>query len=240
MHIVIRSYDRDRQSLSVSKQHVDVWVASLRELPLNEDEVLGALTPSERQRAERYRDGRPRDQFARSRGLLRHLLGRYLAVDPISVPIGYDGDGKPFLEGEGGPRLHFNVSHTDGLAIMAVADCRVGIDVERIREIRSARGLIERFFAPEELHQYLRLEERLQPMAFLRGWTCKEAVLKGIGCGSRDLDRCVVELDPRQPPRILGPSTTVAEWNVAAWSPGEEYLAAIAVETDQALRLSLE
>ena len=69
----------------------------------------------------------------------------------------------------------------------------------------------------------------MRPRAFLRGWVCKEAVLKGIGCGARELDRCVVDLDPRRPVGIVGPEATRREWAVAGWEPADGYLAAVAV-----------
>jgi 4'-phosphopantetheinyl transferase len=98
---------------------------------------------------------------------------------------------------------------------------------------------VERFFAPPERDQYRGLPGELRPSAFLHGWTCKEAVLKGIGCGARELDRCVVDLDPRRPPRVVGPAATAAGWRVVCWRPGPGYVAAVAVATGGEFGLSL-
>ena len=139
-----------------------------------------------------------------------------------------NADGKPMLAGR---ELQFNVSHTDGVLIFAVADVAVGVDVERLRPMPSAAGLVERYFSPEERRQFSTLPEALRALGFFRGWTCKEAVLKGIGCGVRELDRCVVELHPEGPPAILGPETTAAAWRLVTWHPTAGTVAAIAIHT---------
>jgi 4'-phosphopantetheinyl transferase len=101
-------------------------------------------------------------------------------------------------------------------------------------------ALVERFFAVDEVEQYRSLPSELRPAGFFRGWTCKEAVLKGIGCGTRSLDRCIVDLDPRRPPRIVGPRETVANWSVANWAPENDYIAAVAVQRNEPLQIKRE
>src|SRR5438477_256189 len=73
--------------------------------------------------------------FIIARGVLRILLGRYLDVAPTAVRFRYNPFGKPALaQDSGADALHFNVSHTDGVALYAVARRRrVGLDLERIR-----------------------------------------------------------------------------------------------------------
>ncbi|MDB5313770.1 MAG: hypothetical protein JWO38_7972, partial [Gemmataceae bacterium] len=107
---------------------VHVWVASLDRPPCAPAELATGLTPDERDRAGRYRVGPVRDQFVTARGWLRRLLGGYLGLPPHAVPITYAAYGKPVLPGA---PLHFNVTHTNGLALIAVAGRRVGVDVER-------------------------------------------------------------------------------------------------------------
>lgn len=208
----------------VAASEVPVWSARLDAPPVPVADLLAALTPEERARGERLRRPRVRDQFTRARGLLRVLLGRYLGCAPAAVPIALAPDGKPVLAGGA---LEFNVSHTEGLALFAVADRPVGVDVEAARDVPNADSLVERFFAPAERGQYRALPAGLRPAAFLRGWTCKEAVLKGLGCGTRELDRCVVDLDPRRAAAIVGPAATATEWAIAAGEPEPGYVGAV-------------
>jgi 4'-phosphopantetheinyl transferase len=217
---------------------VQLWVADLSDVSIPDEELLSALTPEERERGERYRSPRVREQFLRCRGLLRRLLAEYLLCPPSGVPLSLQADGKPILDGHSG--VHFNVSHTDGMALFAVAARPVGVDVERIRPMPSAEALVSRFFSQTEIRQYESLPNLMKIPGFFRGWTCKEAVLKGIGCGSRDLDRAVVDLDPRLPARVIGPPETLAEWRVVSWAMGEHYAAALAVAVpEQTIELKM-
>ena len=145
---------------------------------------------------------------------VRSLLAVTLGCQPREVPITVSPDGKPEADG-----VHFNVSHTAGLVAVAVGTVPVGIDVEAADAGRDIAGLVNRFFATEEREQFARLPEPLRMTAFLRGWTCKEALLKGIGSGVRDLQNCAVCLDPEQPPRVLRSPT--AGWNLTTWAVGE-------------------
>ena len=49
--------------------------------------------------------------------------------------------GKPYVDGE----IYFSLSHTDGLTVCAVSDKNIGVDAERIREIKNKEKIIARF-----------------------------------------------------------------------------------------------
>lgn len=213
---------------------VHIWVVAFDPNHAEPDGLLAALSPDELARYERYGNLRAKYQFARCRAALRQLLGGYLGCEPCGVRFVLTPDGKPVLAGSNGAnRFHFNVSHTDGLGLIAVAGVSVGIDVETEREAATADALVERFFSPEEGEQYRRLPAEVRPAAFLRGWTCKEAILKGVGCGARGLDSCAVDLDPRRPPRIVslgGPAAACGTaWGLGCWRPMDGISAAVAV-----------
>ena len=204
---------------------VHVWVADLTEVW----DVEVHLNTVEIQRAKRYHNLATQTQFRQCRGRLRWLLGHYLDCGPSDIALSVDADGKPFLRDH--PTLHFNVSHTDGLALFAVAHRPVGVDVERFRSVANAEGLVQRFFAEAEREQFQALPSELRNRAFLRGWTCKEAVLKGVGCGARGLDRCVVELHPDRPAQVLGDAALARDWELSAWDATPEHVAAVACFT---------
>jgi 4'-phosphopantetheinyl transferase len=192
---------------------------------------VALLTDEERERAARFRLGRIRDQFVAARGHLRALLGRYLDMEPRAVPVLYADGGKPHLPT--GYRLHFNVSHTDGLAVFAVGHSRVGVDVERIRAIPDAEGLVTRFFTRRECAEFHALPPDERPAAFLRAWTRKEAVLKAIGRGVQSLDVCDVTFVDGEPPvlrELEGDCLARAKWELFTWEPAPGYLAAGALE----------
>jgi 4'-phosphopantetheinyl transferase len=129
--------------------------------------------------------------------------------------------------------VHFNVTHTSGLALVAVATSRVGIDVERVREVPDAAGLVERFFSPAECRAYRELPAEHRLRAFYRGWVCKEAVIKAAGATMQYLDGFDVELDPTRGPRVLAirqPALDSTGWLVADWDAAPGFTAAVAIE----------
>jgi 4'-phosphopantetheinyl transferase len=210
-----------------------VWVIDLDRPPLPADTLSALLTDDELARAARYRVGAIRDQFALARGLLRWLLGGYLDVPPERVPIVAAPSGKPGLDGGG---LHFNLTHTQGLALIAVARVRVGVDAEKRRHIPDADGLVRRFFSPAERESYLALHPELKPDAFYRGWVCKEAVIKAAGATMHCLDGFDVEIGPAHRAAVIAtrhPQLAGANWAVVDWCPAPGYAAAVAVEGDR-------
>lgn len=209
---------------------VRIWVVPLDEPHLEAADLLASLTPNERDRADRYKSEAVRQQFVTGRAILRRILGSSLGLRPHAVPITYTAAGKPVLVGD---ELQFNLTHTSGLALIAVGQKRVGIDVEGLRAVPGMEGLVERFFSAAERAAFRQLPDGVRPRAFFRGWTCKEAVIKAAGLTVQCLEAFDVELDPARPPAVLAVRETALSgtgWSVAHWEPYPGYVAAMAVE----------
>lgn len=98
------------------------------------DVDLGPLSADERARAARFLRDEPRRRWQAGRGALRTVLGGYLGIAPAAVELRLGHRGKPALA-DPDASLRFNLSHSDELALIALARGReVGIDVERIGE----------------------------------------------------------------------------------------------------------
>jgi 4'-phosphopantetheinyl transferase len=140
------------------------------------------LSAEEHERATRYRVERPRKDFILTRGTLRSLAAGYLGTTPRDLSFRYSEYGKPILDGPFDVR--FNVSHTDGLALIAfVRTHEIGIDVEKISPKPDVRKLAERFFSLHERHSLEKLSGDELQAAFFRCWTRKEAYIKARGEG---------------------------------------------------------
>jgi 4'-phosphopantetheinyl transferase len=232
MNVVLHPCPARPQPPALAADEVHVWSLPLAPPPVDLDELRADLTPDEQARAERYRACRIRDQFITCRGFLRRILGEYLGLSPLSVPITYEGSGKPILVNAS---LRFNLTHAEGLALIAVAHQRVGVDVERVRDVPNAEGLVARFFSAAERDAYNVLPEALRPAAFFRGWTSKEAVIKAVGASIESLDTFDVEMHPERPPTILAARHGAIErgnWSLYAWAPAEDFAAAVAIVND--------
>jgi 4'-phosphopantetheinyl transferase len=237
MRAIVRSLKHSLACTSPKADEVFVFVADPELLPCELEEIGSLLTPDERDRAARYRAGTVREQFILGRGVLRQLLAGCLGCSPHAVPITYILNGKPVLVGS---PLHFNVSHTNGLAVIAIAHQRIGVDVERSRIIPDADGLVGRFFSRAEQEAYRRVPADRRSAAFFRGWVCKEAVIKAAGASVQYLDAFDVELDPVRPPAVLAVrhhALASNGWTVADWEPASGFVAAIAVESAGGLHL---
>jgi 4'-phosphopantetheinyl transferase len=218
---------------------VFVWVVDLCRPPVEPDELFRRLTAEEQARALRYKIAKAREQFVIGRGLLRGLLAHYLNVAPVAVPLSYLPSGKPVLTG-GASSLHFNVTHTDGILVLAAGRRRVGVDVERVRPLADANGLVGRYFSPAEGAAFRALPEWHRPAAFFRGWTCKEAVIKAAGATVGCLADFDVELHPERPPCVTAvrdPQLAGPGWALAEWLTPDRAAVALAVEGAPALEV---
>ncbi|QEG29148.1 4'-phosphopantetheinyl transferase psf-1 [Gemmata obscuriglobus] len=213
------------------------WVVDLATPPVDPDELFRWLTSEEQVRAQRYRIAKAREQFVIGRGLLRGLLGAYLGTRPDAVELTYLPSRKPMLC-DATCGLHFNVTHTDGIAVLAVARRRVGVDVEIVRPMRDADGLVGRYFSPAECAAYRALPEDAKQAGFFRGWTTKEAVIKAAGATVACLADFDVELNPSHPPGVLNARTELLAgdgWALAEWAAAGNVAVAVALEGSDTL-----
>jgi 4'-phosphopantetheinyl transferase len=191
---------------------VHAWRANLAEVP---DELIELLSGAERARAARFQ--RPRDGrlWARSRGLLRSLLGRYLQLDPGGVQIAPGPHGKPGLQPSS--PLRFNLSHSGDLALFAFTTLgSVGVDVEVARRPIDTVALAGRVFGADAAAHLERLEGTEREQEFLRLWVRHEASLKCLGTGMGGAEARV-------------PAGGQAQW-IAELEVGERGAAAVALE----------
>jgi 4'-phosphopantetheinyl transferase len=211
---------------------VRIWLADLDRPPLPAEHLERHLSSDERARAARFRFDVHRRRFATGRGLLRELLGRLLGAAPASLSFAYGAKGKPSLPGSG---LGFNLSHSQNAALLGVCRGReLGVDIEHMRRLDDAAGLVERFFAPREREIYAGLPGPERLAGFYTGWTRKEAYVKARGDGlSLPTTAFEVEMAPGSRARLLRfeeEPDEVGRWTLAGLEPADGFLGAVAVE----------
>lgn len=165
---------------------VTVWAIATDDVP---DAVVAAataaLTAEERARHGRFVRPQDRRSFALSRALVRTTLSRFGPTPPRDWLFVTNDHQCPFVEESqaGVPRLYFNLSHTSGLAAVAVCrGHRIGVDVERVDRV-VLEEVPERHFAPAEVRDLRALPVEAQGAAFFEYWTLKEAYIKARGLG---------------------------------------------------------
>jgi 4'-phosphopantetheinyl transferase len=162
---------------------VHVWRADLEAIGDRPEQLL---CPDELARAARIVPARKRVLWARSRGMLRALLGRYLDRDPLDLCFALGPHGKPALlrEGEATGDLRFNLSHSGCIALVAVTAGReVGVDVEVPRDRIDGLAIAERVLGREQARRMAGLNSQARARAFLHAWVAHEAVVKCLGLG---------------------------------------------------------
>jgi 4'-phosphopantetheinyl transferase len=194
------------------------------------------LSPDEHARANRFAFHRDRNAYVTTRAVLRELLGQYLATPPKEIAFHYAERGKPALAQTastptaGDPPVHFNVSHTRSLALLAFsADRRVGIDVEFIRPIDNWEDIARRFFSQNELAELRALPPEQRDEGFYTCWTRKESYIKARGEGLHlPLDSFDVTLTPGAPERLT--AEDASNWTLVSLYPRQSYAGALTAE----------
>jgi 4'-phosphopantetheinyl transferase len=221
--------------VTLGSNEVHVWRAALDRLPEDTHNFWQTLSSDECARAARFHFDKDRDRFVTGRGLLRTILARYLQVEPVTLRFEYTAYGKPYLATAFNTRIRFNLSHSRGLALYALAyDRALGVDLEYIDPEFAQEEVAERFFSAREVASLRSLPSGLQPEAFFHCWTRKEAYIKASGEGlSLPLDRFDVSLLPGQEAALLctydDPQEAV-RWLLRNLELEPGYAAAIAVE----------
>jgi len=211
---------------------VHLWERPLDASPEEVSASYQLLSVDEKARAQRFLVDRPRNAFVLTRGTLRTLLARYLGGEPATIRFHYEAQGKPYLDGE--DALSFNVSHTDGLALIGIVrGRRIGVDVEKANRETEVEKLAERFFSESERRDLKRLRGDELRAAFFRVWTRKEAYIKATGEGlGLPLDQFDVSISAgdRDALQATRPDAAEAEqWTISDVAIRSGYAAAVAI-----------
>jgi len=220
---------------TLAEDEVHIWWANLKEAGTHLDRWTRSLNGVERARAERFFSERDRHCFIARRGILREILSGYVATPADRLRFRYGRHGKPHLrDAARGGRVHFNLSHSDTMAVFAFAqDRRIGVDVEQVRPDLPWEEIAAEFFTRRENERLRRLRESQQQRAFFRMWTCKEAYVKARGQGlSFPVHRVEVSFSPPALRRVAGDEKEASHWRVQELDVGGDYVGAVAVEGD--------
>ena len=150
-------------------------------------------------------DSESRDE---ARAALQAILEN-LAGTPVT--LARHPQGKPYLPAA--PHIKFNLSHTRGKALIAVATgVEVGVDIERHRPIPDLVRIAERYLPPGDAQALEDTPEPDREREFFRCWTRAEALWKAAGVGLLHGAGALPE----------------GEWDVREIDAGEGYSAAVA------------
>ena len=226
-------------NLSLVSDEVHIWRVGLMQSEAVIARCRELLPADELARAERFHFDRDRRRFAVSHAMVRHVLGRYLALHPQEFRFVLGPKGKPEIAPEWNSLgLKFNLSHSGEFALMGVSiKLTMGIDIEAIRPDFGTQEIAERFFSHYEVATFLSLPQHQRVEAFFYCWTRKEAYIKAQGEGlSLPLDSFDVTFAPGTEPallRVAEDANEVARWKLYNIDSGSGYKAALMIEGKQ-------
>ena len=153
--------------------HLDVWDLTKEQY----DEYYAMADEARRKKADSCRNEEDRLCSIAADHLARLAISKHCGVPMESIRFARTEDGKPYaLDLD----VHFNISHSGSLAVCAVSDKPVGIDVQIMRPLKA--NLTRKVCTPDECAYVGEDLER-----FYRVWCSKEAYFKRLGTGITDL-----------------------------------------------------
>ena len=218
-------------ALLLAEGTVHVWCIN----PRGVDNLRGAdgiLSAAERQRLSALADLERRAQREFAWAARRIILSRYTRTETAELEFFADNFGRPGLSHPRIENFFFNLSHTSGFSVLAIASTRVGVDVENIIAVDFG-GVETNQFTSDERSCLAKLKGASRLRAFYRLWTQKEAYVKAVGLGftlplqlinfGKAGGFCDSDVDAgkifRERSRLMG------------FSPSARHIAAVAVES---------
>jgi len=169
--------------MHIEPNEIHIWSTTLVLSNDQETLKLAWLSNDERDRANRFHFLIHKRRYIAARSTLREIMSIYLNVAPQEIIFAYDDNKKPYLHRPNFPRLQFNLSHSNEIAVYAFTlDHPIGVDIEKVQD-KYDEKVARRFFSHDEkvTLQELPLHDRIT--GFYRIWARKEAIIKAIGKG---------------------------------------------------------
>jgi 4'-phosphopantetheinyl transferase len=167
-------------TLSPSSSHV--WRIRISQNLSLIDAAMGLLSTDEQERASRYYREKDKQRFIVSRIALRTLLARYLNLNHKEIYFEVGENKKPHVKGN--TRLHYNVSHSGDIVLIALSGSAIGVDVENMPSETHYTEIMEISYSKDETDHVNTATNPLQ--TFYTLWTRKEALLKATAKGIDD------------------------------------------------------
>jgi 4'-phosphopantetheinyl transferase len=215
-----------------SRPEVSIWYVPSSEKQTHPSRS-NLLTEDDLAEFDSVRHAERRQQVLNTRAALRRALSAQTRgrVQPGEWRFDRTSFGKPSVS-RGLPKIHFSVSHTEGLSVLALSrQVPVGIDVEAPHRIIEME-LLRTFFSKREWKEIQKTPQKNIGERCTRMWSLKEAYLKMIGTGlAGDLTK--LEFDPVKDEVLpngevkLKSGTTFRSWRIGR--AGQSRLVALAM-----------
>ncbi|HQK40230.1 MAG TPA: 4'-phosphopantetheinyl transferase superfamily protein [Flavobacterium alvei] len=214
-----------KKEYSLNSNDVIIYTIYLPSFINLKSDLANFLNSTEINRVERFHKEIDGNRFIIYRSILKLILAAYTKLDVKNICFDYHSNKKPYLASH--PWLHFNISHSEDYAIIAVSRKKVGIDVEFMSEDFNFNDILPDIFNENEILSIQNAANRKH--AFYTSWTRKEAFVKALGKGIDEDFKYIPCLDGQH---IIDTTLlkTTENWKVFSLNIEDQYRAAVAME----------
>ena len=210
---------------SLKTNEVIIYTIYLPDFTDLKSDLIEFLNSTELRRAERFYRELDKNRFIICRSILKIILATHTKLGAKKINLDYHLNKKPYLASH--PSLHFNVSHSEDYAVIAISQSQVGIDIEYIAEDFNFTNLLPDIFNDNEI---LAIQTAVNKKhAFYTSWTRKEALVKAMGKGIDDDFKYIPCLDGEHTINSAVLKTTT-NWHIYSFDFADQYLGAVALE----------
>jgi 4'-phosphopantetheinyl transferase len=223
-------------NIAIEDHQVHVWQANLKTLSVYAKDILKTLPPEELERANKLRFTRDREQFILRRYHLRLILSKYCGCQPYEIMFSYNTYKKPFIFIPEFKEIKFNLSYSKELMLVGLSKHDdIGIDIEKINDIRDLENVAIENFSLQELKLYNSKLDKTD--TFFKIWTRKEAFIKATGKGLYlSLKSFCVDINPsgnQEHLIIFNHPSESKLWRTVGLNTTDGYIASLAIKSDK-------
>lgn len=199
------------------------------------DRYRQLLSAEERHRETCFHFKKDQHRYLVSRALVRTALSAYAPIAPADWAFNFNAYGKPSIANSIHSALSFNLSHTDGLSVLAVArGIELGIDTENMFARETPLNSANHYLNPSETTALYALNDRDQLLRFYEHWTLKEAYIKARGLGlSLPLDQFSFDLNADGAIKFTAHADLFDHsgcWTFVQWRPTPAHVVALSTK----------
>ncbi len=227
--------------LELNNTEVHIWNVDIQKHVHDLELYHKLLSSAETEQAGRFHFEKDKIRYTITHAVFRLLISSYSGIEPVDVEYSYNKHKKPCLQEKAKfKNLTFNLSHSGMLIVFAFALNReLGIDIEKIKPMNDADGLIERFCSEREKSDYFSIPAEMRNKAFFRCWSRKEAYIKARGTGLYfSLAKFSVSIKPEDPPMLLEVKDEPDEterWRLYDLDISKDYSSSLMVENGEVM-----
>lgn len=147
------------------------------------EDSLNLLHKKQQERIKNIKNENARKQALAAELLVLYTVKKFKPKNISIPPLRIVGEfGKPYFAENAD--FKFNISHSGQWAVIAVSDCEIGIDIEKIGKLRTS--VAKRVLHEKEKQEFFSLDINSQKIRFYDYWVLKESIVKATGRGMND------------------------------------------------------